>query len=152
LYGKRTHFLSLFLAVGLLVKEHYLLADTKNLKSDLLEFMEKQPQEYQKSVLGAIRDRVKRKTRVDLLQQVILKRAKPLDSNRSFPESLKMKLWRRDRTCAIDGKPISAYRHAVVDHKEPWAKGGRTDEANAQLAHKRCNQQKRDKAEEFVVV
>jgi hypothetical protein len=152
LYGKRTHFLSLFLAVGLLIKQDYLLADTKKLKSDLLEFMENQPKAYQESVLGAIRDKAKRETRVKLLQQVILKHAKPLDPNRFFPESLKMKLWRRDHTCAIDGKPISAYRHAVVDHKEPWAKGGRTNEANAQLAHKRCNQQKRDKAEEFVDV
>jgi 5-methylcytosine-specific restriction endonuclease McrA len=152
LYGKRTHFLSLFLGVGLLMREYYLLSDTKKLKSDLLDFIENQPEEYEESVLGAIRQRAKRKSRVELLQRVILKHAKQLDPNRFFPESLKMKLWRRDRICAIDGKPISAYRYAVVDHKEPWAKGGRTDEANAQLAHRRCNQQKRDKAEEFVLV
>lgn len=152
LYGKRTHFLSLFLAVALLIKENYLLTDTKKLKSDLLDFIEKQPDEYQKNVLGAIRQKAKRKKRVELLQQVVLRHAKALDPNRLFPEPLKMKLWRRDRTCGICRNTISAYQYAVVDHKEPWAKGGRTVEANAQLAHRRCNQRKKDRAEEFVIV
>lgn len=151
LYGKRTHFLSLFLTVALLIKEHYLLTDPTRLKEELLDFIENQPDEYQESVLGAIRQKGKRRRRVELLQEVVRRHAKALDPNRFFPESLKMQLWRADRTCGIDGKTISAYQHAVVDHREPWAKGGPTDEANAQLAHKRCNQRKRDKAEEFVI-
>lgn len=154
LYGKRTHFITLVLALGLLITEYYLLADAKNLRKSLLDFIENQPADYQESVLGAIRKKDKRKTRVELVQQVIRHHARQLDPNRFFPEQARMTLWRHSpgHNCAICGKAISAFQYAVVDHKEAWARGGRTDETNAQLAHKRCNQQKNAKAEEFVFV
>jgi 5-methylcytosine-specific restriction endonuclease McrA len=151
-YSKRTHFIGLFLALGLLIPKYYLLGDTVKLKQDLLDFIVDQPDEYRESVLGAIRQKAAREKRVKLLQHVILKSAKQLDKNRLFSEDLKQKYWRLyDHICQICKKEIEGYKQGTLDHIEPWAKGGRTIEANAQLAHKDCNQRKRDKFEEFVI-
>jgi 5-methylcytosine-specific restriction endonuclease McrA len=152
-YGKRTHFTSIFLAIGLLLPNYYILSNVKQLKNSLFNFIENQPDAYKESVLGAIRHKKKRETRVKLLQKVILRRAKELDENRLFDDALKQKFWRQyGHTCQICGKKISKYQDAVIDHIEPWAKGGETKESNAQLAHKRCNRRKRDKEEEFIIL
>jgi len=87
-FSKRTHFTSLFLAVGLFIPKHYILSDTENLKEALLNFIENQPEEYRESVLGAIRQKAKRNKRASFLQGVISKYAKRLDENRFFDESL----------------------------------------------------------------
>jgi hypothetical protein len=153
LYGKRTHFITLFLAIGLTIREYYILGDVINLKNDLLNFINNQPDEYKESVLGAIRQKAARDKRVTFLKKIILKYAKKLDTHRFFDESLKFKFWNKpDHTCGICHKKINNFKDAVLDHIEPWAKGGRTEEANAQLAHKKCNQKKRDKEEEFVIL
>jgi len=150
-YGKRTHFTSVFLAMGLLISEYYILPDPQQLRLDLLAFIQNQPAKYRKSVLGAIRKKDARTARVTALQKVIRKRAKRLDGLRCFPEALKQKLWQQDRQCQICMKPISVYKHAAVDHVEPWAKGGRTIPKNGQLAHRSCNQKKQAKTEEFIL-
>lgn len=153
LYGKRTHFISLFLSIGLLIPKYYILTNKEQLETDLLDFSEDQPEAYKESVLGAIRQKAKRETRVRMLQNVILRHAKQLDTKRFFDEALKRKFWRRfTRTCQICGKGIRGYQDSTIDHIEPWSKGGKTIESNAQLAHKRCNQKKRDEAEEFVII
>lgn len=151
-YSKRTHFISLFLAAGLLIPNYYILTDTGKLKKDLLDFIENQPDEYRESVLGAIRQKAAREKRVSFFQEVILKYAKELDENRLFEESLRQKFWRKyEHTCQICGKEIRNYKDATLDHIEPWAKGGKTEGNNAQLSHKKCNQTKKDKFEEFVI-
>ncbi|MFC2021890.1 HNH endonuclease family protein [Chloroflexota bacterium] len=154
LFSKRTHFISLFLSIGLLIPKYYILSDPNQLKSDLLDFIENQPDEYKDSVFGAIRQKSKRETRVELLKAVMLKYTKELDSNRYFDEGLKQKLWRHSKPkhlCRICGRGIRGYQDTTVDHKEPWSKGGKTIEDNAQLAHKSCNQKKRDKLEQLVI-
>lgn len=151
-YSKRTHFISLFLSVGLLIPKCYILTDIEKLKKALLDFIEDQPQEYKESVLGAIRQKAARERRVRCLKDEILKYAKDLDENRLFEESLKQKFWREyNHTCQICKREIKDYKDATLDHIEPWAKGGRTEESNAQLAHKKCNQGKRDKLEDLVI-
>lgn len=151
-YSKRTHFISLFLAVGLLVPEYYILNDTEKPKKDLLDFIENQPDEYKESVLGAIRQKTARGKRVNFLKEIILKYAKKLDGNRLFDENLRQKFWRRDaHICQICKKEIKSYKDATLDHIEPWAKGGRTEENNAQLAHSKCNKEKIDKLQDFVI-
>lgn len=152
-YAKRTHFISLFLAVALLIPEYYILTDAAQLKEDLLDFLQDQPEEYRESVMGAIRSKSKRQIRVRLLQQVILNHARRLDPIRNFPDSLKRRLWRQQhQTCQICGRRIRGYRDSVLDHIEPWAKGGQTEEGNAQLAHRRCNQRKKDRSEPYVIL
>jgi len=152
-YSKRTHFISLFLAVGLLIPKNFVLSDIVELKKDLLDFIENQPDEYKESVLGAIRQKTAREKRVNFLKKFILKYAKGLDEKRVFDESLKQKFWREyDHICQICKKQIERYKDATLDHKEPWGKGGRTAESNAQLAHKKCNQIKKDRDEEFIII
>lgn len=154
-YSKRTHFNSLFLAIAFLIPKYYILSNPQQLEDDLLDFIENQPDVYKESVLGAIRQKAKRETRVRMLQKVILKYTKKLDTKRFFDEVLKQKLWRQSKPkhlCQICKRGIRGYEDATVDHIEPWAKGGKTVESNAQLAHKRCNQRKRDKVEQFVTI
>jgi 5-methylcytosine-specific restriction endonuclease McrA len=152
-YSKRTHFLSLFLAVGLLIPDYYILNDPSGLREALLEFIESPPDEYKKSALGAIRQKAKRDKRVDFIQEVVKRFAIKLDEKRLFDEPLRQRFWRTyGRHCSLCSKPIGSYKDACVDHKEPWAKGGRTDERNAQLAHRRCNQKKRDTFEEYIIL
>ncbi len=151
-YRKRTHFLSLFLSVGLLVSRYYILAHPDQLKAGLLYFIENQPDEYRESVLGAIRQKAARVKRVNILTNVILKHAVELDTKRSFSKKLKDKFWsHHDRVCQLCQRPIQKYGDATLDHIIPWAKGGRTEESNAQLAHVKCNQKKRDQFDPFVV-
>jgi 5-methylcytosine-specific restriction endonuclease McrA len=153
LYAKRTHFISLFLAVGLLIPKFYILTNVTQLKNDLLDFSLNQPDEYRESVQGAIRQKAKREKRVKLVQGVISKHAKQLDGKRFFDEALKQKFWQKGgHACAICNKPINIYADATLDHIDPWAKGGRTIEANAQLAHIKCNSQKRDRSERFIIL
>ncbi len=151
-WGKRTHFISLFLTFAELLEENYLLGDPESLRESLQEFLENQPENYKEAVQGAIRQKAKRKARVDILIDYVSPFSVKLDPNRLFDQPLRQKLWGDGHTCQICKRVINRYQDAVVDHIEPWAKGGETITANGQLAHKGCNKQKSDKAAEFVLV
>ena len=151
-FRKRTHFISLFLAIGLLIDEYYILNDITRLKKDLLEFILNQPKRYKQSILGGIRQKAMRQTRVKFFQRVVKRQAKKLDDQRLFDDSLKRTLWSKsDGMCQICKKQIQSYDRATVDHIVPWAKGGKTRATNAQIAHVRCNKRKRDKFEKFII-
>lgn len=153
LYCKRTHFISLFLSIGVLIPRYYILTNPRQLKDDLLDFIQEPPDEYKESVLGAIRQKTKRNKRAKMLSEIILKHSEKLDENRTFTYFLKQKFWRKyDHICQICNKKIHNYKSATLDHIIPWAKGGKTEESNAQLAHIICNQRKRDDVEKFISV
>lgn len=153
LYSKRTHFIGLFLAIGSLISEYFILTNPEQIQERLLDFIQEPPDEYKESVLGAIRHKTKRQKRVKMLKEIILENEKKLDGNRSFSASLKQKFWREyNHICQICSRKIRQFNDASLDHIEPWAKGGKTEESNAQLAHKRCNQRKRDRTEKYVVI
>jgi 5-methylcytosine-specific restriction endonuclease McrA len=153
MFSKRTHFISFFLAIGLLIPEYYILSDPAKLKKDLLEFINNQPKKYRESVLGGIRQKTMREERVNYFKKIIKKYSIKLDTCRFFEESLRKEFWAKyAHECPICKKEIKNYDDAALDHKIPWAKGGRTERSNAQLAHKKCNSIKRDKSEEFVIV
>lgn len=154
-YSTRTHFISLFLSIGLLIPEYYILRDENNLRNDLLDFIENQPNRYKESVMGGIRQRERRQTRVKMIQKIIRKYRIKLDTTRLFNEAHKQRLWRKSKPrhiCGICSKGIGPYDNAVVDHIVPWAKGGKTTPANSQLAHKKCNQKKRDSSDQLVMI
>ena len=123
-----------------------MLLQTDELKADLVQFINDQPQEYRDSVVGAIRHKDKRVRRTKLLTEVLKKHAIELDKKRAFDPSLKAKLWSMPggHECQICHKPIHKFGDATIDHIKPWAKGGKTEENNAQIAHKICNRKKRD--------
>lgn len=152
-FSKRTHFISLYLAIAFTIPQYYILKDPNYLKNELLSFIEKQPKKYQESVLGGIRQKAMRAKRVNYLKKIILSgNIDKLDSNRSFSIELRQKLWRKsNQICGICKKKIKNFDKASLDHIIPWAKGGKTEESNAQLAHKTCNEKKRDKVEGYIV-
>ena len=152
LFAKRTHFFSLFISLLFTSSEYYLLGHASELKADLVKFINDQPQEYKDSVVGAIRSKDKRVKRMKLLTEVLKKHATELDKKRSFDPSLKAKLWSipSGHECQICHKPIHNFSDATVDHIMPWAKGGKTEENNAQIAHKLCNKKKRDEWEKYI--
>lgn len=152
-FGKRTHYISLFMAVLLTGREYYLIGQVEKLRQQLIEFMNNQPKDYKDSVTGGIRHKERRVKRVDLLAQVLKENSVPLDKKRSFDPSTRMRLWNAPggHECQICHKPIHDFKQATVDHVVPWAKGGQTDESNAQIAHLICNQKKRDSYEKFIV-
>lgn len=153
LFAKRTHFISLFMSVLFTSSEYYLLGQPDQLKADLLQFVSNQPQEYRDSVVGAIRHKDKRVKRTKLLTEILKRHAIELDKKRVFDHSLRAKLWNLPggHECQICHKPIHRFGDATVDHVMPWAKGGRTEESNAQIAHKICNRKKRDQYEKHII-
>ena len=152
LFGKRTHFISLFLTVNSLLSRYYLLEKKDELREALLEFIENQPVKYFESIRGGIRQKSARQTRVRLLSKVATKYGTKLDKNRFFDDALKRSFWsEKNHVCGICNRVIDRYTEYALDHKKPWAKGGRTAKNNAQLSHKTCNQQKKDKWEQYVL-
>lgn len=152
LFGKRTHFISLFLSMSSLLERYYLLDRKEKLRKALLGFIEDQPTAYYESIRGGIRQKSARQTRVRLLNRILSSYGRRLDTKRLFDDDVKHRLWNQEEhVCGICGKKIDHFASYALDHKKPWAKGGKTIEKNAQLSHKTCNQQKRDKWEQYVL-
>ena len=69
-------------------------------------------------------------------------------ARRLFPRRMVAELWERQGgACALCGQGIDAARrgewgYAQIDHAVPFAGGGRTEAANAQLVHAACNRSK----------
>jgi hypothetical protein len=151
LYNKRTHFISLFLAIGLMISDYYILREPRKLKSALLEFINDQPEEYKSSVQGGIRQKAMREQRVNYFKDIIKRNAVKLDSCQVFGEETRIWLWgNQPHKCKLCNGDIHFYYDAVVDHIIPWAKGGQTAKDNAQLAHEKCNKSKKEGSADFV--
>ena len=74
-FVKRTHFISLFLAIGLLTPEYHMLTNPQQLRKDLLIFINDQPEDYKESVTGGIRHKERRELRVNYFRKIILRYA-----------------------------------------------------------------------------
>lgn len=61
---------------------------------------------------------------------------------RTFPFTLKRKLFDKDPTCALSGQQILHIDDSEVDHVMPYSKGGKTEEKNAQLVLRHFNRAK----------
>jgi 5-methylcytosine-specific restriction endonuclease McrA len=62
-------------------------------------------------------------------------------------------MWRCCGSCGICGKPVTAKSGPMrpsVDHTIPLSRGGKHEPGNLQLAHYRCNLQKRDRLQQEV--
>lgn len=75
LFSKRTHFISLFLAIGLLISKYDVTSDSQNLRKDLIDFINNQPEDYKESVTGGIRHKERRQKRVAYFEKIILRHA-----------------------------------------------------------------------------
>ena len=61
---------------------------------------------------------------------------------RVFSQAVKQRVYERQgRKCAYDGKPYPL-SEMDADHIKPWSEGGKTEESNCQILHKKYNKQK----------
>jgi len=78
------------------------------------------------------------------LDECISERAIRRDPIRRYSRTFAQKLFSEstDKACAICSNQIHSFDDCDVDHRIPWALGGKTSADNAQLTHSRCNRQK----------
>ncbi len=88
-----------------------------------------------------------RRSREQLLREVLDGVFEPLDSSRTFNATQRRIMWHASekKTCSLCGQPIARWEDMSVDHITPFMKGGRTTLKNAALAHRRCNSAKGDR-------
>lgn len=68
----------------------------------------------------------------------------PVSEPRTFSRDLKERLYRLNPRCAMCGARILEIDDAAVDHIEEYWRGGKKIEENARLAHRYCNEARRD--------
>lgn len=61
---------------------------------------------------------------------------------RFFSFEFRRQLYEQSDVCALCHNPIHVFDDATVDHIVPYARGGKTEPNNAQLAHRGCNASK----------
>jgi hypothetical protein len=83
MFNKRTHFISLFLAIGLLVPDYNVLTNTQQLRKELLRFINDQPEDYRESVTGGIRHKERKSLRVNYFKKIILNYSTKVNENGS---------------------------------------------------------------------
>jgi hypothetical protein len=66
------------------------------------------------------------------------------NERRAFSWAEKKVLFDKDQTCGICHQQILMIDDAEVDHITPFSKGGKTNNENAQIAHRFCNRSKSD--------
>lgn len=75
----------------------------------------------------------------DALEKIV---GSPSNEKRAFAYEIKRKLFATDPTCQICRQQIMMIDDSEVDHVDPYSLGGKTEESNAQLAHRFCNRKK----------
>lgn len=95
---------------------------------------------YKKTVVSSTDSGSNRRERVsiidDLLTPVFIKK----DADRIFSRDLKELLWHStDRICIWCHDKIEKFEDLEIDHSFAHSRGGKTNSANAQIIHSRCN-------------
>lgn len=84
------------------------------------------------------RTRVKRRFKMwDNMLEAVMEDSE--QGPRLFSRETKGELWDEDKTCTRCHQQIKTFDDAHVDHKVPYADGGKTEKANGQLMHRYCN-------------
>lgn len=71
---------------------------------------------------------------------VIMESESARPTARLFSQEVRVRMFTQDPTCAICLNQILSLDDAQVDHIVPFSHGGATEEANARLTHRACNQ------------
>lgn len=98
-------------------------------------------------ITSATGDKTKTQYRFELWHDTLKNIVSGERQPRCFPYSIKKRLFERDSACAICKQQILHIDDAQVDHIKPFSAGGETDETNAQITHRYCNQSKSNKQE-----
>jgi hypothetical protein len=64
---------------------------------------------------------------------------------RFFSFEFRKRLWEENPVCMLCKNQIHSFEDSTVDHIVPYSKGGKTEPANGQLAHRSCNARKATK-------
>jgi hypothetical protein len=82
-----------------------------------------------------------RMLRERLLRQVLDHVFEDKDATRLFNPTQRRIVWHTSvsKTCCFCGEVVARWEDMAVDHVKPHSKGGRTQLANAAIAHRRCN-------------
>ena len=94
------------------------------------------------TITSAVGDKGKTQFRFEIWNDTLKEIISETPAKRYFDSGVRRRLFEENATCAICGQMIHTIDDAHVDHIVPFSKGGPTQEANAQLSHRFCNQSK----------
>lgn len=98
---------------------------------------------YQKTIASNTDSGPNRKDRVEIIDHLIGSVFIRKDVDRLFSRDLKELLWHStDKKCTLCKCSIDKFDDLEIDHRFAHASGGRTNSANAQIAHVKCNRAK----------
>ena len=99
---------------------------------------------YQKTISSNTDSRANRSSRVEIIKSLIEPAFVKKDADRLFSRELKELLWHSstDKKCSLCSNQIVKFEDLEIDHRFAHAKGGKTNSANAQIAHRKCNRKK----------
>jgi hypothetical protein len=100
--------------------------------------------QYLMTVKEGTDTRKQRELRENLLRTVLHGVFDDKDPSRTFNATQRRILWHASakKTCSICKRPIDRWEDMSIDHVIAYIKGGKTNLANAALAHKSCNSRK----------
>lgn len=157
-WHNKADFYSLFLCLDSLLQE-YVIPQEKypeikkgvedfifDVYHDLGSYETTLTKNYYENVIEHSTNKEQRQKRINLLRQIIIPFLVPKDSRRNFTEEERRIFWYlcTNKECAICKKNVE-WKDYELDHKFPFAKGGKTCLENAQITHKICNASKSDK-------
>ena len=96
------------------------------------------------AITAAVADKGKVKYRFETWLSALEDVVTDPEPKRLFPSEQRREMFDKYPVCGICGQQISHLDDAQVDHIKPYSAGGKTDAANAQLAHRFCNASKSD--------
>lgn len=99
--------------------------------------------QYKNTIVSSTDSGSNRRERVsiiaDLISPIFIKK----DADRIFSKDLKELLWHStNRRCTWCREDIKKFEDLEIDHRFAHAKGGKTNSANAQIIHSKCNKKK----------
>jgi 5-methylcytosine-specific restriction endonuclease McrA len=158
-WRQKVDFYSFFVAVAELTKEYYFPEERfSDIREKLREFAsevdkhvkisEKKSEdpfvsEYVENVEKRTTHRATRQRRYEIIRSLLIPFLIAKDKRRQFNEEERRIAWSlsEDKKCGICGKKVE-WDDYQLDHITPFAKGGKTELANAQITHKTCNVKK----------
>lgn len=99
---------------------------------------------YQNTIASSTDSGANRSDRVSIIKDLIEPFFVKKDADRVFSKDLKELLWHstNNKICTLCSRQINKFDDLEIDHRFAHAKGGKTNNANAQIAHSRCNRSK----------
>jgi len=111
----------------------------KGVPSDMSKY-----HEYLQTVKEGTDSKSQRDKRQAILREILDGVFAELDSKRTFNNTQRRILWHgsKKKTCSECKKRIQSWNELSIDHVQAWVRGGKTNLANANITHRKCNSRK----------